>query len=161
MPLVLTKICYSCKQEKSLDKFHVDNTQSDGRQGKCKECRRPERRKYYLQDKEQILKKQCSDYKNPRYKKKRWAIRLKHLWGLSIKEYEEIYNKQNGVCAICSQPEIVVDKWGNIKRLSIDHNHRTKKIRKLLCDHCNRGLGYFYDNSTLLLKASLYLKEFE
>lgn len=76
---------------------------------------------------------------------RRWAIRLKHLWGMSVEEYEKMYDNQNGVCAICGQPEIVVDKWGNIKRLSIDH--------------CNRGLGYFYDNPTLLLKASLYLKK--
>jgi len=117
-------------------------------------------RKYYYKHRKKILKKERTKHQTKKGKLNRWAIRLKHLWGMSVKEYEEIYNKQKGVCAICNKEEIVVDRFGNIKRLSIDHNHKTGKMRKLLCDHCNRGLGYFYDDSMLLLKASLYLKEF-
>lgn len=107
------------------------------------------------------MEKQRLDYKDPEYKKRRWGIRLKSRWGLTVDEFDSILEKQDGVCAICGQQEPTLDKFGNPKRLSIDHNHKTKKIRKLLCSYCNRGLGFFQDDSTLLLKASLYLKEFE
>ena len=76
---------------------------------------------------------------------------LKKMFGISLAEYEEMLNKQDGKCAICRQ----VDK--NF-RLAVDHCHTSKKIRGLLCSQCNRGIGMFKDKSELLERAAEYLR---
>jgi hypothetical protein len=51
-------------------------------------------------------------------------------------------------CVICGSNEVLV----------VDHNHKTGKIRGMLCNHCNRGLGHFRDDPELLTFAAEYLK---
>ncbi len=70
--------------------------------------------------------------------------------------YEKLFEKQGGVCAICKQPETSTNR-GRVKRLSVDHCHTTRKIRGLLCQLCNTGLGSFRDSSEWLVAASEYL----
>lgn len=75
---------------------------------------------------------------------------------------EALMKKQNGLCAICQKPEKSTDGLSGKRRsLAIDHCHETGRARGLLCSSCNRGLGLFQDNSELLARARLYLKEFE
>ena len=59
----------------------------------------------------------------------------------------EQYEAMPQVCVIC----------GGTERLRVDHSHRTGRVRGLLCDPCNKGLGFFRDDPTLLLRASDYL----
>lgn len=56
---------------------------------------------------------------------------LKTKFGMTIDDYERLLEKQNGVCAICLRGE------RKNKRLSVDHDHATKRIRGLLCNDCN------------------------
>jgi len=98
-------------------------------------------------------------YKNKDKEKENWAKwrKIKKLQSVGVfdKTYEELLDIQNGVCAICEQPENT-----NYKRsLSIDHDHITGKFRGLLCHMCNTGLGKFFDNPELLIAATNYLKE--
>lgn len=74
--------------------------------------------------------------------------RLKHLYGITIEQYEHMYLNQKGRCAIC---------FKNMDKLHVDHCHDTKKVRGLLCGNCNRGLGLFKDNFYYLDRASEYL----
>lgn len=60
---------------------------------------------------------------------------------------------QGGLCAICKQPP----SSGRYKKLCVDHDHKTAKVRGLLCYNCNMGLGYFHDNSIALEAAVAYL----
>jgi hypothetical protein len=62
---------------------------------------------------------------------------------------------QNGVCAICGSPPTGTRSHG---LLAIDHCHDTLKIRGLLCNNCNNGLGRFKDNPDSLRKAADYLE---
>jgi hypothetical protein len=73
-------------------------------------------------------------------------------YGITEFQYNLILKSQNGNCAICGG----VNASG--KALAVDHCHETNKIRGLLCDNCNPGLGYFKDDKTLLLKAITYLE---
>ncbi len=78
--------------------------------------------------------------------------------GVDAQRYQEMLREQNGVCAICHQPETAPDKAsGKVKDLAIDHDHKTGAIRALLCSNCNRGLGLFNDDPELLGKAKSYL----
>jgi len=79
------------------------------------------------------------------------AYHLKR-YGLSVEDYEKMAADQNGVCAICGQPE------RKKSALSVDHDHETGEVRGLLCDACNRGLGAFRDDPERLGRAIAYLE---
>jgi Recombination endonuclease VII len=80
--------------------------------------------------------------------------KIKYKYGLSKAKYEKLLTKQRGVCAICLRPPSE-RKYG---RLHVDHDHKTNKIRGLLCYNCNHGLGLFKDNRQNLYRAANYLK---
>ncbi len=77
---------------------------------------------------------------------------LKSKWGLSLEDYDNMLQKQNGVCAIC------FEKCRSGRRLAIDHCHKTGKIRGLLCGECNNGIGKLKDDPDLLRRAIKYLE---
>lgn len=98
------------------------------------------RRKSYLKN-----KKACIEY-STRYN------RLKKL-GITHSQYEVMYKEQKGLCAICSNT--------CTKSLAVDHDHTTGVIRGLLCNSCNRGLGYFKDDKLRLFAAYQYLDKWK
>lgn len=83
---------------------------------------------------------------------------LKSQFSMTIDEYDELFKKCNNSCQICNiDAESHYKKEG--RNLCIDHDHKTGKIRGLLCNQCNSALGKFKDSEELLLKAINYLKE--
>lgn len=91
---------------------------------------------------------------SPRLQK---ARSLRASFGISLEDYEQMHAAQNGLCAICGQPEME-KREGKLKALSVDHDHATGEIRQLLCGLCNKGLGKFRDSPDLLRKAAKYLE---
>lgn len=75
------------------------------------------------------------------------------IYDLSLEEFEELKERQKNLCAICRERQI------GKRRLAVDHKHGTGKIRGLLCNKCNAGLGQFRDSITLLRAAIRYLKK--
>lgn len=80
--------------------------------------------------------------------------RLKHRFGLSMKEYENMFLSQGGVCKICKK--LPIRKNRNI--LQIDHCHKTNKVRGLLCYKCNAALGFIDDQVDTLKNMIKYLQ---
>jgi hypothetical protein len=80
-------------------------------------------------------------------KEKIEARRVTKLYGLSSDAFSELKIRQGNKCAICS----------NTAPLVVDHNHKTGRVRALLCQLCNRGLGHFRDSPELLGNAAGYL----
>jgi predicted nuclease of restriction endonuclease-like RecB superfamily len=78
---------------------------------------------------------------------------LKYNHGITLKEYHTMLEQQNYGCAICS---ISPDDCSR-KKLEVDHDHATDKIRGLLCEHCNRMLGHAKDRHDILEAAARYL----
>lgn len=72
-------------------------------------------------------------------------------YGITEVDYQTLLAKQNGGCAICGSS-------GERRRLDVDHCHITDKIRGLLCNNCNRGLGHLKDDPALLRLAATYLE---
>lgn len=77
-------------------------------------------------------------------------IRLKHDYGITLEKYKAMYDEQGGVCAICGLP--------SHKALSVDHDHKTGKVRGLLCDKCNWLIGHANESIHILSSAIEYLK---
>lgn len=80
------------------------------------------------------------------------TYQLKTKYGITPNEYNSLLENQNHVCAICKTN-------GNGKRLAVDHDHKTGRVRGLLCNRCNISLGAFNDDKELLLKSILYLEK--
>lgn len=74
-------------------------------------------------------------------------------YGITTEQFNETIVRQNNVCFICGRSN------PSGRALSVDHNHITKKVRKLLCDKCNKGLGHFEDNIIIMERAIQYLKD--
>jgi len=77
-------------------------------------------------------------------------------FGISSETYAQMLQEQNGVCAICGNPETAT-RLGVVKALSVDHDHKTGRIRGLLCSDCNTGIGKFKDDVKVLQSAIRYL----
>lgn len=77
----------------------------------------------------------------------------KYNYGMVEKEYDNLVEKQGGVCAICKG---ICSMRG---KLSVDHSHSTGKVRGLLCAACNAGLGHFKDSALFLRAAADYLEK--
>lgn len=83
------------------------------------------------------------------------SVRLKSVYGITLDEYRLMYSEQEGRCAICGTHCPDHGKDG----LVVDHCHKKGHVRKLLCTHCNKGIGQFKEDPEILLKAIEYLKE--
>jgi hypothetical protein len=107
------------------------------------------KRRYYLANRERILRNQAEAYRRDPSERLRQSRRSKlrrffpDLTGAQAEaEYGRLLAKQHGVCAICKQPETKVDRQrGKIAALSIDHCHATGRVRGLLCFRCNTQLS--------------------
>jgi Recombination endonuclease VII len=70
---------------------------------------------------------------------------------MSPQDYETLFARQGGVCAICIRP--------SAEPLCVDHCHATGKVRGLLCRTCNTGLGHYKDDQRLTAAATAYLRK--
>lgn len=81
---------------------------------------------------------------------------LKRNYGISRKTYLEMFEVQDGCCAICGAKETTVIK-GKTLSLAVDHCHKGGKIRGLLCKGCNQAIGLMKENPEILRRAIAYL----
>ena len=72
--------------------------------------------------------------------------------GLIQRPRERMHSDQDGRCAICGCVE------NNGRDFCVDHDHLTGKVRALLCDECNKGIGSLRDSATLLRQAAEYIE---
>lgn len=110
----------------------------EGLQLRCKVCAAEDTRIWNLQNQQT---------RRDRY--------LKNKYNISENEYNAMLLSQNNSCIICGVEFSNV--WGADAPV-VDHCHTTGKVRGILCNECNRGLGYFHDNSISLENAILYLR---
>lgn len=109
---------------------------------------RASRRAYYARNKEKVKTLTSAWAKrNPRSRR---SSELKRNFGIDISIYEAMLAAQRGRCAICAGRQ-------SRKSLSVDHCHKSRKIRALLCNGCNRAIGYLNDKPRKALGALRYL----
>lgn len=130
-------LCRACYQ-KGLRKSNPAYAESQKKL--CKEWRaknldyaRKRVKDYYEEHKESILRRMAEKWSSLSIEEKR-KKHLRDKYNLTLKGYTKLFEEQKGVCAICKKP--------SVERLNVDHNHRTGKVRGLLCNKCNRFLGF-------------------
>lgn len=131
---------------------------------KNKKQQKEQSEKYYQKNKEHLkeYQKKCRKdhvalqkdyYKNQyqKYKKQGKIYKLKKLYNLTLEEIDQMATTQNHKCILCGKSLM------ETKRCT-DHDYETGKVRGILCDNCNMGLGHFHDNPELLRKAAIYVE---
>ena len=78
---------------------------------------------------------------NNEYRDRQRSLQLQRKYGITLDEYMDILERQEGSCALCGKIESAKSRWGSVKMLAVDHNHETGQVRGLLCDSCNRLIG--------------------
>ncbi len=122
-----------------------------------KEELRTKKKQYYEENKESIRTKGKEYYEKHKLKFK--ERNMKNWYGISLDEYNNLLEKQKGLCAICGKPERA-KRNGILKRLAVDHDHKTGKVRKLLCTSCNTAIGKVNEDISILTNMIEYLKTF-
>ena len=133
------RTCKVCGEAKPLTEYYFNNRGYP--HGKCKKC--------YIkkgQDKYDPLKRRNQN--------------LKRCYGITLNEYNEMMEKQDGKCSICGTDEPGGRKsgrGGGADVFVVDHCHDTGKVRGLLCHGCNRAMGLLGDNIQTLQSMVEYL----
>jgi hypothetical protein len=136
------KRCRICKEVQSIHTFRRDNTKKGGYQNLCRTCAYTEMQKYR--------------YTNPNTK----GTHIAHRYAITAKDYCAMFEAQNNVCAICGRPETSVDaKSGRTRKLAVDHDHATGKVRGLLCHGCNLALGLLDDDLDRIMNVFHYIQK--
>ena len=129
-----------------------------------KQKRKESSKKYYEENKEackQRTKEHPSciaareKYRNkPETKDKIRNWRLLQTYGITNQDYEQMLENQGFCCAGCGLHQNILEK-----KLNVDHDHVTGKVRGLLCGNCNRALGLVKDNMETLVRLQEYLEK--
>ncbi|GAG47941.1 unnamed protein product [marine sediment metagenome] len=146
------KICSKCKQNKFISDFGVQNDRKSGRRSACKDCDAITQKKRRKENPDKYIKATRRwQLQNPDKVRNAKLIRT---FGITLEQYNEMFNEQNGCCVICGkhQSELKLS-------LAVDHNHDGGNIRQLLCNHCNLILGLVQDNISLLEEFIKYVKK--
>ena len=163
------KRCLICDELKDVSDFHKAKDKPDGLRNDCKKCRKLKLKSdinttHFRCYKCGVLKEKnevnFSISKSSKFKFRRCCKicakqqqRINHLarsYNITTEQYNEMLNKQDNKCLICSK----------IDKLVVDHDHNTGLVRGLLCDTCNRGIGYLKEDKTILLNAISYLETY-
>jgi hypothetical protein len=158
-----TKRCCRCNVVKPSSEFYRRTCSRDGLSGHCKACdlvartaapakakQRDARKRYYHSHKGKFQEKRKAYYATEKGKACRRRGRLQFYFGITVDQYEEMYARQEGLCAVCGRPEIRKDRSGKLSRLAVDHDHSTQAIRSLLCSYCNGLIGRIEKHPELL-----------
>lgn len=114
------------------------------------------RRWYLVHREEKLAECKLHREKNPElHRRLHRKNQLHNLYGLTIADYERMYLDQTGRCYLCGSEDWTMPRGC----LHVDHDHKTGKVRGLLCENCNRGLGMFKDDLLLLRKAAAYVAQ--
>lgn len=170
------KTCNKCNISKSFENFSRHSTISDGYYNQCKSCRLLDRNKreqakfaptydgdkiclkcnLSLSKNQFLLNKSTQDGFNGWCKSCTKSSALYNKYSISLEQYNFLLKKQNNSCAICN----TTSPKGPQNVFVVDHCHNTGKVRGLLCNHCNTGLGKLGDTKESLKKAIDYLDGF-
>lgn len=149
------KRCSRCKQTKQNDQFYRRTKNRDGLDSWCKECKLEDNKRHnsltdvFARKREYHREHHLKNREKHLVQSKRNNVRIKY--GISLEEYYQRLSLQKSKCKICGAT--LTPGRG----ATLDHDHKTGRIRGFLCHFCNKGIGMFRDNVDLLLRAAVYV----
>lgn len=123
------KNCKKCGKWLPLEDFYPDKYSKSGKSTYC-------------------IKHSQERGRNNWYKPKTQDNMLRKLYGISLEEYSILREVQKDCCALC----------GMKKKLVVDHDHNTGRVRGLLCQGCNVTVGMIETYPSLAKKIKEYIK---
>ena len=147
------KVCKKCGTKKSADNFYKEKRVKDGLQARCIDCCKADAKAVFKANPEPYRKRAREAYD---YAERRARMLLTE-YNMTPQDYVDLFEKQNGCCAICKCEE---SGHNSTDHLLIDHDHLTNQVRGLLCCSCNLMLGKAKadEGNKLLISSLLYLK---
>jgi len=82
---------------------------------------------------------------------------IRRTYGIEERDYDAQAQAQNYLCAVCEEQN-PVGRDGQPRKLNVDHNHKTNANRDLLCERCNKVLGFVKDSQEILLRLLEYVR---
>lgn len=135
------KVCSKCQEAKPLAAFSAYAQSRDGRYPSCKACQAKARKLHYQQN---------------------TLVHLQHQrqinYGMTLEQYQALYQQQGGLCASCGHPETRTYK-GKVRNLAVDHCHSSGSARGLLCHDCNTALGLLREDPARITALLRYVHE--
>lgn len=143
-------VCNGCSEEKTAEQMS-----KSGSGKRCKACRNATN-KAWLDGDEATRERAYETNRQWRARNtdNRRAYSLRVNYGITVTEYDDMFEQQSGVCAIC------LESCKTGKRLAVDHDHATGKVRGLLCTRCNVLIAMGRDSEELIYRAMRYLGEY-
>ena len=161
------RTCNTCEIEKPLSEFYAHARYKGGRKPRCKRCEIASQAEYQKRPDVQQRKREWARGQRPRSPEQTRRQRLWTWHRLTMDQYQELLDAQDGKCAICRQSETATGRGGTVRALAVDHDHACcptprscgKCVRGLLCNRCNPLLGYAKDDVGILRAALAYLED--
>lgn len=123
--------CRRCGQEKPREDLPRNRNTPTGRHCYCKPCHNAQVRS--------SVQKNHGGYRH---------YRLKNRYGVSAADVDRMIAEQGGICPICRKRPA----------LHVDHDHKTGKVRAIVCEMCNGGPGQFKDDPEIIRRAIEYIR---
>lgn len=135
----MSKECTKCGVKKPLRDYYNRKIAADGKNSHCKECEHKEIYQWRKDnpDKQAEIMRRAN---------------LRRAYGITPEQYEELLEHQKGCCAICDRHESMFKR-----RMAVDHNHLTGRIRGLLCTYCNHRIIGRHKDGALLRRMADYV----
>lgn len=157
-----SKACTMCGETKPLEAFHRNANHPTGRNSACIVCRKA---RYYDSELARDRRRNAERWRNnPEYRAykraylRRWKLAKK--FGLTVEQWEAIFDGQGRICAICGGAEHNGINWHTDHDRSCcpGENSCGQCVRGILCGPCNVGIGHFKDSVDRLAAAQRYLQ---
>lgn len=144
-------VCSKCLATKDLSKFfplYGKRVKPGTVSSWCKTCHTAAGKLY----------KQTNAEARKRYAEQRRRWHFKKKFGITVEQYDQMLANQGGLFALCRTDRRTINTHGTLRKLAIDHDHETGRVRALLCETCNRGLGLMRDDPALLRAGATYIE---
>ena len=151
------KQCPRCQVTKPASEYYKAAARKGGLSYECKVCHNIQLDEWRRNnpDKVRAVRQRATKKWQAANRDKMRCAHLRRTYNMTLDDYKHMLADQNGCCAICGSSS---PNNGDVTVFAVDHDHATGNVRGLLCNPCNRGIGYLQDDVDVVAAATDYLR---